>query len=113
MMEYSERELETWAELNSLNLTQFFLDTTPGFVIIKCKLNQMNCQYGWKLRQTFQGECLELQITKVIDKHVQDENRQLTEFYSQNVRIFSKPHRLCDIVFKAYFIILERWMGRT
>ena len=82
IMRYSEDEIKTWKALNQINLTEFFQRTMPTFVMIDCRLNLMNCKSSWKLRQTYEGRCLELNTAMVIDKAVEKENNEIRKLYS-------------------------------
>ena len=81
-MRYSDEELATWNALNQLNLTEFLKQTMPTFMVIHCRLNLLNCQFSWKLRETYLGTCLELDTRSVKDKVVENENKKIKELYS-------------------------------
>jgi len=92
MMNYSEEELLTWKALNQINLTEFMQKTSSSFVILKCRLNRMNCARDWKIRRTYLGACLELITQTVIDESVQLENTKIKQLYSSMVRNrFDRP----------------------
>ena len=82
VLKYSEDELETWIALNQLNLTEFIQKTYPSFVIMNCRLNRRNCQFSWKLRQTYLGTCLELNTGRITDQHVEEENTKINDLYT-------------------------------
>lgn len=48
--------------LNSINLTQFIIDTEPEIRMIICQIGEMNCIRKWKRVLTPMGICLEMKL---------------------------------------------------
>ena len=57
LMENYEKE---YSELNAINLTQFYIDTTPVYFMFHCEMDGLNCRKHWKIRRTLFGSCLKL-----------------------------------------------------
>ena len=52
---YAERD----KRFESLNMTQFYLDTVPDVYLPYCEFHRQDCKNEWKFKFTFYGYCLE------------------------------------------------------
>ena len=48
LMENYEKE---YSELNAINLTHFYIDTTPVYFMFHCEMDGLNCRKHWKIRR--------------------------------------------------------------
>ena len=51
-------------ELNTINLTQFYIDTTPVYHLLHCEMTGLNCENHWTIQRTSLGNCLKLDTNK-------------------------------------------------
>ena len=54
-----------YTKLNAINLTQFYIDTTPVYYMFHCGMTDINCRMHWKIRRTSFGSCLQLDTNNV------------------------------------------------
>ena len=44
-----------WIELNKINITNFYDETSPKFAVSQCMLNNIDCRRNWRFEQTYLG----------------------------------------------------------
>ena len=76
-----------YAELNKLNLTQFFYSTTSKYFLFHCHMQSVNCGPHWKVRRTSLGTCLTLSPNDVYKAAVNEDKERLKR------RLFRKMDR--------------------
>ena len=68
-----------YKELNTINLTQFYKDTTPVYFMAQCEMETIDCRENWIMKSTSYGNCLWLNTTEVYKTKVKskkDKNKQ-------------------------------------
>ena len=76
-----------YAELNKLNLTEFFYSTTSKYFLFHCHMQSVNCRPHWKVRRTSLGTCLTLSPNDVYKAAVNEDKERLKR------RLFRKLDR--------------------
>ena len=68
-----ERE---YKELNAINLTKFYDETTPIYYVFHCGMPDINCRQSWKVKKTPFGTCLRLDVREVYQKAIDDQRNE-------------------------------------
>ena len=68
-----------YKDLNSINLTKFYKDTTPVYFMAECEMDTIDCTENWVMKETSHGNCLWLNTTEVYKiklKSMEDKNKR-------------------------------------
>lgn len=58
-----------WPGTDSVNMTEFFQNTSPGYFIYHCQFGHIDCRRMWRKVVTFYGVCLEFNPVSIIDSY--------------------------------------------
>ena len=51
-------QVEDWADLNTIDLEEFYHKTMPDIVVEHCLFDSLDCRHIWQVRKTKLGNCL-------------------------------------------------------
>jgi len=78
-----------WAQLNSINLTEFFPATATPYHILECKLQMLDCAKLWKLKWTFMGSCLALDNERAY--RIEQKRSMIKNYVTQKIGRGTRP----------------------
>ena len=82
----SELELtinNPYTELNTINLTKFYIDTTPVYHLLHCEMTELNCENHWNIRRTSFGNCIKLDTNKAFQHELANRRKVPTNQCTQ------------------------------